>query len=91
MLLVDSVFDGKGYGGWRRGILIALSAKNKVGFIDGSFAQPKISSDTFKSWSKYKEMVISWLLNTLSKDIAESVLYSTTTRQIWIELEERFG
>ncbi|XP_070036410.1 uncharacterized protein [Nicotiana tomentosiformis] len=59
MLLVDSVFDGKGYGGWRRGILIALSAKNKVGFIDGSFAQPKISSDTFKSWSKYKEMVIS--------------------------------
>ncbi|XP_075091857.1 uncharacterized protein LOC142172007 [Nicotiana tabacum] len=32
MTLVTSVFDGRGYGGWRRSLLIALSAKNKLGF-----------------------------------------------------------
>lgn len=36
-------------------------------------------------------MVISWLLNTFSKEIAESVLYSKIAREIWLELEERFG
>ncbi|XP_075088282.1 uncharacterized protein LOC142170301 [Nicotiana tabacum] len=36
MTLVTSSFDGQGYGGWRRLILIALSIKNKLGFIDGS-------------------------------------------------------
>ncbi|XP_070003367.1 uncharacterized protein [Nicotiana sylvestris] len=82
MLLVNIVFDGKGYGGWRREILIALLAKNKVGFIDGSISQPKISSDSFKSWARCNDMVISWLLNALSKEIAESVLYSKISQQI---------
>ncbi|XP_075101583.1 uncharacterized protein LOC142177024 [Nicotiana tabacum] len=91
MLLVNTVFDGKGYGGWRRGILIALSAKNKVGFIDGTLIQPKISFDTFKSWAHCNDMVISWLLNSLSKEIAESVPYSKTARDIWNELEESFN
>lgn len=91
MFLANYVFDGKGYGGWRRGILIALYAKNKVGFIDGTSVQPNISSDSFKSWDRCNDVVISWLLNTLSKEIAESVLYSKTAREIWTELEERFG
>nr|XP_016461597.1 PREDICTED: uncharacterized protein LOC107784913 [Nicotiana tabacum] len=36
-------------------------------------------------------MVISWLLNSLSKQIAESVLYYKTAKEIWKELEDRFG
>lgn len=30
MNLVSSVFDGKSYGGWRRAVVIALSAKKKT-------------------------------------------------------------
>ncbi|XP_019264489.1 PREDICTED: uncharacterized protein LOC109242112 [Nicotiana attenuata] len=36
-------------------------------------------------------MVISWLLNSLSKDIADTMLYSKTAKDIWTELEARFG
>ncbi|KAH0681315.1 hypothetical protein KY284_022400 [Solanum tuberosum] len=91
MIPVSTIFDGKGYGGWRRGILIALSAKNKVGFIDGSIIPPSIPSESHRYWSRCNNMVISWLLNSLSKEIAESVLYSKTTKHIWEELEEKFG
>ncbi|XP_009608283.2 uncharacterized protein [Nicotiana tomentosiformis] len=72
-------------------MLIALSAKNKVGFIDGFIAQPKISCDSFKAWNRCNDMKISWLLNSFSKEIAESILYTKTARDIWTELEERFG
>ncbi|XP_060186369.1 uncharacterized protein LOC132615795 [Lycium barbarum] len=91
MCLVSSFFNGKGYGGWRRGVLIALSAKNKVGFIDGTITQPAVTDETFKSWTRCNNMVISWILNSLSKEIAETVLYSKTAKEIWTELEERFG
>lgn len=91
MVLVNTIFYGKGYGGWRRGILIALSTKNKVGFINGTITIPNITSDNYKSWSRCNNMVIFWLLNSLSKEIAESVLYSKTAKTIWEELEERFG
>lgn len=36
-------------------------------------------------------MVISWLLNSLSKNIADSVIYSKTTKDLWEDLEDRFG
>lgn len=80
MIPINTIFDGKGYVGWRRGILIALSAKNKVAFIDGSIIPPSNTSYSHISRSKCNNMVISWLLNSLSKEIAESVLYSKTTK-----------
>ncbi|KAH0637195.1 hypothetical protein KY290_037590 [Solanum tuberosum] len=89
--LVSTIYDGKGYGGWRRGILIALSAKNKIGFIDGTILRSTISPVSLNSWSRCNYMVISWLLNSLSKEIAKSALYSRTAREIWERLEERFG
>ncbi|XP_070044944.1 uncharacterized protein [Nicotiana tomentosiformis] len=36
-------------------------------------------------------MVLAWLLNSLSKEIAESVTYSQTTAELWNELDERYG
>jgi len=36
-------------------------------------------------------MVISWLLLSIEKDIATSVLFCSTAKQIWEELEQRYG
>ncbi|KAL0461871.1 UNVERIFIED_CONTAM: Retrovirus-related Pol polyprotein from transposon RE2 [Sesamum latifolium] len=36
-------------------------------------------------------MVTSWILNSISKKIVESFLYTSTTRELWVELETRFG
>lgn len=35
-------------------------------------------------------MVTSWLLNSLYKNIAYSVIYSRTTKDLWTDLEQRF-
>lgn len=36
-------------------------------------------------------MVISWLLNSLTKEIADSVIYSKMAKELWDSLEHRFG
>lgn len=59
-------------------MFIALSAKNKIGLINGTFLEPQIYAPLYIVWSRCNDMVISWLLNSLSKEIAESVLYSRT-------------
>ncbi|XP_019253996.1 PREDICTED: uncharacterized protein LOC109232705 [Nicotiana attenuata] len=91
MNLVSSPFDGRAYGGWRRAVVIALSAKNKLGFIDGSLAVPEADSGLQRAWARCNDMVLSWLLNSLSKEIAESVLYSQSAKDLWSDLEDRFG
>lgn len=36
-------------------------------------------------------MVLAWLLKSLSKEIAESVIHSQTSTELWNDLDERYG
>uniref|UniRef100_A0A0V0H736 Putative ovule protein n=1 Tax=Solanum chacoense TaxID=4108 RepID=A0A0V0H736_SOLCH len=85
------LFDGRGYQGWKRSVLIALSAKNKLGFITGLHSVPASDSSDLQPWSRCNDMVTSWLLNSFSKEIADSVIYSRTAKDLWTSLEHRFG
>lgn len=91
MNLISSVFDGRGFPGWRRSMLIALSAKRKLGFINGTCQAPASTASDFSLWSCCNDMVTSWLLNSLSKEIGDSVIYSNIAKELWDSLEQRFG
>ncbi|KAM3304356.1 hypothetical protein P3S67_015388 [Capsicum chacoense] len=90
-LLVNTPFDGKSFAGWNRRMMIALTAKNTIDFIDGSIIAPTENTDLYKAWSRANNMVISWLLNSLSREISDSVIYSSPTKELWNDLEARFG
>lgn len=89
-ILVSKVFDGTGFASWKRSMTLALSAKNKIGFVDGTIQKPDENSNQFETWNRVNSMVISWLLNSLSKDIAESVLFLQTACDIWNEINQRY-
>ncbi|XP_018624406.2 uncharacterized protein [Nicotiana tomentosiformis] len=89
--LVSLLFDGTGYGSWRRTILMALSVRNKLDFINGSSVKPLNISPLARQWQRCNDLVVSWLTNSLSKDITRSVEYSELAKDIWSELEERYG
>ncbi|XP_074326857.1 uncharacterized protein LOC141664804 [Apium graveolens] len=91
MKLVSEPFDGTGFSNWKRSITIALSARNKLSFVDGTIPKLITTSPNFKSWSRCNDMVISWLLGALSKTIGRSVIYYNSAHEIWLELEERYG
>ncbi|XP_075077902.1 uncharacterized protein LOC142164245 [Nicotiana tabacum] len=103
MVLVNSVFDGKRYGGWRRAIIIALSAKNKLSFIDGTYYEPDASSTDFKQWNHCNDMkeledrfgqCNGAQLYQLQKELSDLVQgtsdiagYYTKVKRIWDELD----
>lgn len=71
--------------------MIALSANNKLGFIDSSYLKPESNLPLIPIWQRCNDMVTSWLLNALHPDIAGSVLYNNSAKDMWTELLERFG
>lgn len=89
--LVSVKFNGTGYSNWKRSIMLSLSAKNKLGFIDGTVVKPDIGTVEYKAWERCNDLVCSWLLNNLDESISRSVLFFKTAREIWLDLEERFG
>ncbi|XP_021846534.1 uncharacterized protein [Spinacia oleracea] len=91
--LVSVKFKGEGeaYGDWRRSMMISMSSKNKLGFVNGTISKPDTDDATYLAWMRCNDMMISWLLFNLDSTIAKSVMYFNTAREIWLDLEDRFG
>ncbi|GKA84585.1 cysteine-rich receptor-like protein kinase 8, partial [Tanacetum coccineum] len=57
------------YNTWKRSILIALSAKNKLKLVNEDYEEPDSSSDLRAYWERANDILISWILNTVFKQI----------------------
>lgn len=89
-ILVTQILTGENYASWIRAMLKGLSVKNKLFFISGSIEKSTTGTDLHNSWIRCNDMVISWILNFVSKDIAASLIYAETTLEIWQNLKEWF-
>ena len=90
-ILVSNVLTGDNYSTWKRSMKMVLNAKNKLGFIDGSIQKPSSTSQDLKTWERCNDMVLSWMLNGIEKNLANSLIYCDTPRSLWLGLEERFS
>nr|XP_016483773.1 PREDICTED: uncharacterized protein LOC107804403 [Nicotiana tabacum] len=89
--LVSAPFNGCGFVLWRSSMLTSLSAKNKLGLLDGRVPQPTPDSPYYPYWERCNDMVKAWINNFVSREIATSVMCLKTAREIWKDINERFG
>ena len=90
--LVVQHLTKENYSTWSRVVLIALDAKSKTGFIDGSLLKPQsMDHPLYIAWCKCNSIVLAWLFNSVSKDLQPSVVYFKTTREDWLDLQHRFS
>lgn len=73
--LVSVKFSGDNFSEWKRGIIITLSCKNKLSFIDRTLPKPYYTDSAYSAWERCNAMVISYIMYPLD-----------TTK-----LQERFG
>lgn len=84
MLVTESLIE-ENYVSESRLMVIGLSIKNNA-FIDGTFS---CMSDDLPSWIK-NNIVISRILNLVSKPISASIFFVDSARSIWLNLKECF-
>uniref|UniRef100_A0A2N9IX68 Integrase catalytic domain-containing protein n=1 Tax=Fagus sylvatica TaxID=28930 RepID=A0A2N9IX68_FAGSY len=90
--IVPDPLTGDNYQAWRRSMTTALSAKNKLGFVNGTIPQPNDESDPlFSDWQRCNDLVLSWITNCLSRQIHATVLYVYTAKEIWDDLQQRYS
>ncbi|KHN46305.1 hypothetical protein glysoja_045316, partial [Glycine soja] len=91
LILTSQPLDHKNYTTWSRAMMVAFSVKNKVAFIDGSLPMPTTVDPTYAAWTCGNNLVISWLYNSVFKDIISSILFANTAKEIWEDLKTRFS
>ncbi|KAL2226756.1 UNVERIFIED_CONTAM: RNA-directed DNA polymerase [Sesamum indicum] len=75
---------------WSFGIKRALRAKMKLGFIDETSEKPHPTDPFFEQWIRVDSMVTTWILNSISKNIVEAFMCTKSSRNLWVDLEQRY-
>ncbi|XP_075665601.1 uncharacterized protein LOC142635301 [Castanea sativa] len=65
--------------------------KNKFGFLDGLIPIPDLSHPLYNACHRANTTILSWMVNSLSKDLATNVMYIHTKRDLWIDMRDRFS
>ena len=82
-ILVTQPLTENNYPMWSRAMIMALDAKSKLGFVDGTInASMAITPLEKKAWSKCNSMISSWILNSVSPHLTANVIYRDTAFEV---------
>ena len=90
-LTVFPKLDGSSSVAWNHSMKCALGMKNKLRFIYGSITTPNIQDLNCNAWESYNHLVQSWLINSVSDSIAQTIVLYDTTFDVWHNLHEHFS
>nr|KYP75715.1 hypothetical protein KK1_019912 [Cajanus cajan] len=68
-------------------MLTVLSAKNKVEFVDGSAREPSKTNKMYLAWCRCNNMVISWIVHSISTSIRKIILWIDKDGEVWRDLK----
>ncbi|XP_012856897.1 PREDICTED: uncharacterized protein LOC105976150 [Erythranthe guttata] len=92
LVLVSQLLSEDNFASWSRAMQISLTVKNKLGFINGTITEPSRDEAVLhNAWVRNNSIVISWILNAVSKDIQASIMYSDSAHEMWKDLNTRFS
>lgn len=89
-IITDQLLGIDNYGIWSRVMLIALRAKNKTGFIDGTCKRPSLEQPTLHQWERCNALVLFWIMNSVSKEIFGGTVYAVDASTVWNDLKEQY-
>ncbi|PKI39131.1 hypothetical protein CRG98_040468, partial [Punica granatum] len=72
-------------------MLIALRARNKLAFIDGSLERLDDEDPLKERWERCNSTVLAWIFNTMEGSLQATVAYAVDARSLWDDLKERFS
>ncbi|RHN78291.1 putative retrotransposon gag domain-containing protein [Medicago truncatula] len=69
----------------------ALGTKNKLVFINGSVLIPDLEDLNWDAWERCNHLIYSWLINSVSPQVAQTLVFHENAIDVWEELKERFA
>nr|GEV19962.1 hypothetical protein [Tanacetum cinerariifolium] len=89
--LTTILLNGFNYLLWSRAITIALGGRSRLGFISGKNANPGVTSPEYEAWLSKDQMVMSWILNSMERNIAEIFSYSESSKDLYEVVQDMYG
>ena len=91
MPITGHKLNGKNFLQCSQSVLIFLRGKGRDEYLTENIAKPAKDSAGFKKWMIDNNLMMPWLLNSMTNDISEKNLLCETTQEIWDVAKETFS
>ncbi|XP_055806854.1 uncharacterized protein LOC129875578 [Solanum dulcamara] len=75
---------------WNRSIKLALLGRNKLGLVDEICRKEMYTEELWGQWERVNVVVLSWLMNAVSKSLLSGITFASNALDVWTDLEEGF-
>ena len=94
-IITTLTFVGKNYELWEKVVLIVLTIKSKVAFIDGIISKQEMQKVAYSAeantWIIMNSMVTSWIQNVIDPRLHTSIAYTDSAQAIWEHIQKRYA
>ncbi|XP_070013024.1 uncharacterized protein [Nicotiana sylvestris] len=90
ILVAQRLTGIENYIAWSNSMKVALLSGNKLGFIDGSFRKEHYRGDLVYELDRCNAFVLSWIANSISRELGNGLMYSSNAHKVWMDLKECF-
>nr|GEV44063.1 cysteine-rich RLK (receptor-like protein kinase) 8 [Tanacetum cinerariifolium] len=87
----EKLIGAQNYRAWKIALEIGLSTKRKLGFVKGTIVRYATDENLAELWDTCNNIVICWIMSSVSESIARSIMFVSTASEIWQQLEKRFS
>ncbi|XP_075091916.1 uncharacterized protein LOC142172056 [Nicotiana tabacum] len=78
------------YALWSRSMKRGLIEKSKLGFVDGRCTKDKFHRSLHELWEKCNGIVLSWIMNVVSKGLLSGIVYKLSAHKVWTYLKGKY-
>lgn len=89
-MVSQQLTDIENYSVWSRSLRIAFLANNKIDFLDGDFCKEDFEESLHPQWDHCNMIALSWILNTVSKELFTRIIFASSAALLWKDLKERY-
>lgn len=76
---------------WAAAIKTFISAKKKVGYINGKVKAPSTEDQKYEEWEYNDSIVRTWILSSVTDGQLKYIVRKSSAREMWLILEEMYS
>ena len=90
-VISQPLLKGPNYNEWATNLRMALKARKKFGFVDGTLSQPNPDSDDLDDWWTNNALVLSWIKLTITESVRSNLSHLEIASDYWEHIRRRYS
>lgn len=90
-VISQPLLNGQNYDEWAQNLRVALSARKKFAFINGSIPKPTDYSPDYEDWLANNHLLVTWIKQTIEPKLRSNISHKEVAKDLWDHIKRRFA